>query len=137
MRARGFFKNIRIRGAFLSFFLFGVLVTYNNCSFVGINRDKISIPVANIILEEKRFKLPIKESASSVFFEVKKLDENYFSISDIKLFPHTNAYEYILFQQEKSNLLVPLQPNRVEVLDKNAFLFKVKYGQEKVQINIK
>ena len=137
MRNKGFFKSIRIRGGFLSIFLFGILITYNNCSFLGHKLEKISIPVGQVILKEKRFKLPISDTSSSVFFEVKKLDDKYFSISDVKLFPHTNAYEYILFRQEKSSLLIPLQKGRLGDLEKNAFLFKVPKGKETVQVNIK
>ena len=137
MTNKSLFKNIRIRGGLLSFFLFGILITYNNCAVTRLKGKSVTIPVGNVILKEKRFKLPIHDTSSSVFFEVKKLDERYFSITDVKLFPHTNAYEYIQFKQEKNSLLIPLQSEGLATLDKNAFLFKLSDEKASVQVTIK
>lgn len=105
-------RNVRVKGVILSSFLVGILFTYNNCSRVVVrdgdveNSSSISFDT-NASVKEYLINL----SDYELRFRGAKLDNKVYSISNLRVYPHTDSFSEVVFFEKGRESSFPLKVN--------------------------
>lgn len=128
-------KNIRIKSIILSTFLTLILFSYNNCSRlrpIGEISTKKSVPL-KLMSESPVHEYRISFNEHELRFRGAKLDNKIYSISDLSLYPHSDAFNEVVFYEKGRELVVPLRINSDDPL-RNSALLRLKKKNSNIRV---